>query len=113
MLPDHYESLGVPPDATEKDIARAYQNRLTELHASKSSDAQEELAEVEAAYAVLRDSKKRARYDLERQGMEAEEDKKYAALDAELSSLRHHVRKTTKGSSGWLDAIWALFDFLK
>lgn len=113
MIPDHYESLGIPPDATAKDVAHAYQKRLTELHASKAADAQDELAEVEAAYAVLRDSNKRARYDQERQAVEAEEDKKYAVLDAELSAHRHHVRKTTKGSSGWLDAIWAFFDFLK
>lgn len=113
MLPDHYESLGVKSEATAKEIAHAYQKRLTELHASKSPDAQEELAEVEAAYAVLRDPHKRFRYEQERQGMEAEEDKKYAALDAELSAHHHHVRKTTKGSSGWLDAIWAFFDFLK
>jgi DnaJ-class molecular chaperone len=113
MLPAHYESLGVEAEATAKEIAHAYQKRLTELHASKSPDAQEELAEVEAAYAVLRDPNRRSRYDDERQDVEAEEDKKYAALDAELSAHRHHVRKTTKGSSGWLDAIWALFDFLK
>ena len=112
-LPDHYEALDVKSTASLDEIERAYQKKVASLRASKVADAPEELQEVEAAYAVLRDPAKRAEYDAAMQAEEAKLDSKYAELDKLTSRNRHHVRKHTKGSSGWLDAVWALFDFLR
>jgi len=112
-LPDHYEALDLNPKATADEIERAYRKKSVELRASKVEDAPEELEEVEAAYAVLRNASSRAAYDAKMQAEETKLDAKYADLDKVMARNRHHVRKTTKGSSGWLDAIWALFGFLR
>lgn len=112
-LPDHYEDLGVDSKATAEQIEQAYGNRSTELRASQSGDAPEELAEVEAAYTVLRDPVKRSKYDAQVRHAEAKMESKYAELDKLMPRSRHHVRRFNKGSSGWLDAIWALFEWLK
>jgi len=106
---DHYEALGLESNASPQEIERAYQQRVRELQAGKDPDAPEELAEVKAAHAILSDPGQRAPYDALLREAKAEEDKKYAALDAELHPPHHHHRKTIKGSSGWLDALWAIF----
>jgi curved DNA-binding protein CbpA len=111
-LPEHYEDLGVDSNATTEQIEQAYLKRSAELRASPSGDAPEELAEVETAYAVLRDPAKRAQYDAQVSHAEAKMESKYAELDKLLPRSRHHVRRFNKDSSGWLDAIWALFKWL-
>jgi DnaJ-class molecular chaperone len=63
------------------------------LRASESSDAPEELAEVDAAYAVLHDPQQRASYNANLRDAEAEEDRKYAKLDAEMPRHRHRGSK--------------------
>ncbi len=110
-LPDYYMDLGVDPKASRQEIERVYNQRVAELRGSKVEDAAEELAEVKAAYAVLRDPAARARYDAKVRAADAEEDKKDAEMNAYLRS--HHHRKHVKGSSGWLDAIWDLLSFFK
>jgi len=110
-LPDYYMDLGVPPKANQQEIEKAYGRRVAELRRSKAEDAPEELAEVEAAYAVLRDPNKRSAYDAKVHAADAEDDKKDTEMNAYLKS--HHHRKTNKGSSGWLDAIWDLLSFFK
>lgn len=54
-LPDYYFDLGVKPTASQQLIDQTYTRRANELRASTVEDAPEELADVEAAYAVLRD----------------------------------------------------------
>jgi curved DNA-binding protein CbpA len=110
-LPDYYFDLGVKPAAMAQEIERTYSRRVAELRASRVQDAPEELADAEAAYAVLRDPSKRADYDTKLRAADAEESKKDAEMDDYLQS--HHHRKRVKGSSGWLDAIGALFEFFK
>jgi len=112
-LPDHYEALDLSSKATADEIERAYGKRTAELRTSRAADAQEELHEVEAAYAVLRNPVCRSEYDTRLKAEHSKLDGKYAELDKLMARNRHHVRKTTKGSSGWLDAIWALFEFLR
>jgi curved DNA-binding protein CbpA len=112
-VPDHYETLGLTSNATRQEIERAHQKLVKELRASQSSDAPEELAEVDAAYAVLHDPHQRTRYDMVLREAEAEEDKKYAKLDAEIQRTRHHGRKHIEGFSGLLDVVWWIFKLLK
>jgi curved DNA-binding protein CbpA len=112
-LPDHYESLEVTAKATPAEVERAYQARAAELRASRVEDAPEELAEVEAAYSVLRDPAKRAKYDEEVRKAEGEEDKKYAELDAKLPRNRRHHHKHVDGISGLLDAIWLVLKLFR
>jgi curved DNA-binding protein CbpA len=110
-LPDYYLDLGVKPAATPQEIERTYSRRVTELRASKVEDAPDELAEVEAAYAILRDPAKRADYDAKVRAADEEDDKKDAEMNAYLRS--HHRRRSVSGSSGWLDAIWGLLRLFK
>ena len=63
---DYYAVLGVSPEATAKDITRAYRKLARELHPDKNpgdSAAEERFKQVAAAYDVLGDEAKRAEYD--------------------------------------------------
>jgi curved DNA-binding protein len=62
---DYYEILGVPRDATQADIKRAYRKLARKYHpdVSKEPDAEERFKEVGEAYEVLKDPEKRATYD--------------------------------------------------
>src|SRR4051794_41473255 len=62
---DYYAELGVPRDASEQDIRRAYPRLARENHPDVNSDpgAEDRFKRVSEAYEVLRDPEKRARYD--------------------------------------------------
>lgn len=111
--PDHYECLELDAQASPEEIERAYRRRVAELRASRVADAREELTEVEAAYSVLGDPNARSQYDADRKSGEARLELKYAELDTLMPRTRRHVRKFTKGSSGWIDALSAIFKFLR
>lgn len=62
---DPYRTLGVPRDATLAEVKQAYRLLAAGLHPDKHSDDDkaEILAEVNAAYHVLKSTKRRADYD--------------------------------------------------
>ncbi|MFQ6133420.1 MAG: J domain-containing protein, partial [Armatimonadota bacterium] len=62
---DYYELLGVTRGASDADVRAAYRRIVKRLHpdVSRAPDAQERMAEVNAAYSVLRDPAKRFEYD--------------------------------------------------
>jgi curved DNA-binding protein len=62
---DYYEVFGVPRDATQDDIKRAYRKLARKYHpdVSKDADADVRFKELGEAYAVLKDPEKRAAYD--------------------------------------------------
>jgi molecular chaperone DnaJ len=63
---DHYETLGVPREATPEDIKKAYRRLARELHpdVNPSDDAAERFKDVTHAYDVLSDPEQRQRYDM-------------------------------------------------
>lgn len=57
-----YQTLGVEKDADEKTIKKAYRKLAVKHHPDKGGDEQK-FKEVSAAYEVLSDAEKRAKYD--------------------------------------------------
>lgn len=63
---DYYEVLGVPRDADDETIKKAYKKLAKKYHPDLNPDsktAEEKFKEVNEAYSVLSDANARARYD--------------------------------------------------
>jgi molecular chaperone DnaJ len=62
---DYYEILGVPKNATNDDIKRAFRKLAMQYHPdrNKAPDAEAKFKEINEAYEVLGDQKKRQTYD--------------------------------------------------
>ena len=62
---DYYALLGVARNASEEEIRRAFRRKAMEYHPdrNKSPDAEDKFKEINEAYQVLSDSKKRGQYD--------------------------------------------------
>jgi len=65
MTKDYYEILGVARNATEEEISKTYRELAIKLHpdVNPDSEATERFKQVNEAYEVLSDSKKRQEYD--------------------------------------------------
>lgn len=62
---DYYETLGVPRDASQDDIKKAFRDLARKYHpdVNKAADAEEKFKEINEAYGILSDAEKRASYD--------------------------------------------------
>ncbi len=62
---DYYEVLGIPKDASESDIKKAYRKLAMKYHpdVNKEDGAEEKFKEINEANEVLSDPEKKARYD--------------------------------------------------
>jgi len=68
-MSDHYDTLGVPPDASPDEIKKAYRRLAHKHHPDRNpgdADAEGRFKEVAEAYGALSDPGKRLRYDAER-----------------------------------------------
>jgi len=69
MKKDYYSILGVPKDATDDDLKKAYRVLASKWHPDKQPDeaekkkVEEKFKEVKEAYEILTDPQKRAIYD--------------------------------------------------
>lgn len=62
---DYYEVLGIPKNATEQDIKKAFRQLAMKYHPDKNKapDAEAKFKEINEAYEVLSDKEKRQKYD--------------------------------------------------
>ncbi|MFO7971149.1 MAG: DnaJ domain-containing protein, partial [Desulfobacterales bacterium] len=63
---DYYKILGVPKDASQEEIKKAYRKLAVKNHPDKTQGdkkAEERFKEIGEAYEVLRDPEKRKKYD--------------------------------------------------
>jgi molecular chaperone DnaJ len=63
---DHYTTLGVPDTASLEEIKKAYRKLALEFHPDHNPSGVEKFKEINAAYGVLSDEKKKQKYDLRR-----------------------------------------------
>jgi curved DNA-binding protein CbpA len=66
----HYQTLGIPKEASAEQIKRSYRSRVKACHPDQfpigseaHAEAEERIRAVNAAYAVLSNPRKRASYD--------------------------------------------------
>lgn len=90
---NHYETLGVPVDATGGEIKAAYRRRAQETHPDREGGNEEEFKRVGKAYEVLGDVELRAQYDAG--GMVDKDDPKYQIRQA----LSQMILSLVAGSS--------------
>ena len=60
---DYYKVLGVPSDATDKEITRAYRKLAKQYHPDANPGSEDRFKEISGAYDVLGDAEKRKEYD--------------------------------------------------
>lgn len=62
-MKDYYSILGIPKNATQEEIKKAYRKLAHQYHPDKNKGDDKKFKEVNEAYQVLGDEKKRANYD--------------------------------------------------
>src|SRR5690606_7130145 len=60
---DYYEVLGVGKNASADEIKKAFRKKAIEFHPDKEGGDETKFKEVNEAYEILKDDKKRQRYD--------------------------------------------------
>ena len=63
MAKDYYHILGVPRNATKEDIKKAYRKLAHQYHPDKKGGDESRFKEINEAYQILSDDRKRTQYD--------------------------------------------------
>lgn len=63
-LPNYYEIIGVPRNATQNEIKKKFRELAKKTHPDRTKkDSEEEMAELNRAYEILSDKARREKYD--------------------------------------------------
>jgi len=60
---DYYSVLGIPKNASKEEVKKAFRNLAHQYHPDKQSGNETKFKEINEAYQVLSDDRKRAEYD--------------------------------------------------
>ncbi|XVF43641.1 hypothetical protein PTKIN_Ptkin02bG0056700 [Pterospermum kingtungense] len=99
-LSSYYNVLGVKVDASTEDIKRAYRKLAMQWHPDRWTrapsvlgEAKRKFQQIQEAYSVLSDQRKRTLYDAGLYDPEDEEDEGFSDFVAEMISLMAQTRK--------------------
>ncbi|KAE8722554.1 Soluble inorganic pyrophosphatase [Hibiscus syriacus] len=102
-LPSYYNVLGVEIDASIQDIKHAYRKLAMQWHLDKwtstpslLSDAKRKFQQIQEAYSVLSDQRKRTHYDAGLFDPDDEDDQGLSDFMAEMISLMAQTREEEK-----------------
>ena len=108
MSEDPYAVLGVKPEATQEEIRKAYRGLAKKLHPDlKPGDrqAEEKFKQISAAYDIVGDAEKRARFDrgeIDAAGNERPRERYYR--DFHGAGEEPHVYSSSGGFSDFMDS---------
>ncbi|KAM0003274.1 putative DnaJ domain, Chaperone J-domain superfamily [Helianthus debilis subsp. tardiflorus] len=99
--PSYYDVLGVSVESSDEDIRRAYRKLAMQWHPDKWTtnpeflgNAKRKFQQIQEAYSVLSDRKKRSVSDVGLYDpLEEEEDEGFTDFMQEMSSLMKNVKK--------------------
>ncbi|KAI3497839.1 hypothetical protein L1887_33423 [Cichorium endivia] len=104
--PSYYAILGVSMDSSDDQIRRAYRKLAMQWHPDKWTKspsllgkAKRKFQQIQEAYSVLSDQKKRSMYDAGLYDPQDEVDEGFADFLQEMSSLMENVKKEEKSYS--------------
>ena len=113
MANNPYDVLGVKPDATQDEIRAAYRKLAKELHPDLNPgnrDAEEKFKTVSAAYDLLGDAEKRARFDRgEIDAAGAERPREHYYRNFHGAGAQEHPYSSAAGSADFEDILSELF----
>ncbi|KAJ9563671.1 hypothetical protein OSB04_008831 [Centaurea solstitialis] len=99
----YYGVLGVSMDSSDDQIRRAYRKLAMQWHPDKWTKnpsllgkAKRKFQQIQEAYSVLSDHKKRSMYNVGLYDPQGEEDEGFADFLQEMSSLMENVKKEEK-----------------
>ncbi len=100
---DYYEILGVPRNASQEEIKRAYRRLARKYHPdiNKSPEAKEKFKEINEAYQVLSDPEKRKMYDMYGHAAFESTQQQQATHTTHVSDLEEILRDFFEGGFGF------------
>ncbi len=108
-MADPYEVLGVPRDASQDDIRKAYRKAAKETHPDLNPgkpEAERRFKDITAAYDIVGDADKRKRYDageIDETGAERQPERHYYREYAEDPNMRYTRRGPFASGDGEAD----------